>query len=147
MINPSEHKIRRRVLAPVFSPEGILGHASWVENKIEALCDRFGELTDTGKSVNINKAFKSFTTDVISKIALGRDFGMLSAPDFDDKRLHILHETIRKSWTYRGFPIAFACLMAVPQSVSQVLFEIPILQIAKVSTSPSPRAFPTLKCF
>ena len=133
MIDPADHKTRRRVLAPVFTPDGILSHAPWVEDKLEQLCERFENFADSGTPVNINRAFKSFTTDVISKIVLGKEFGMLESPDFNNPRLHILHETIRKSWTYRGFPLIFALLMSVPQSISQIFFEIPILQIAKVS--------------
>ena len=133
MLDPAEHKIRRRVLAPAFTHDGVLSHAQWIELKVEQLCDRFGSLADSEVPINLNKAFKSLTTDIISKIVLGQEFGVLDAPDFDDPRLHILQETIRKSWTYRGFPITFAILMSLPEFVMQRIFDIPILQIAKVS--------------
>ncbi|KAL8898396.1 MAG: hypothetical protein Q9207_006719 [Kuettlingeria erythrocarpa] len=131
MINPSEHKTRRRVLAPAFSPDGVAAHTPWIEGRLERLCERFGQAADQGTPVNLNKALKSFTTDVVSKVVLGKEFGLLESKDFDDPRLRILHDTIRKSWIYRAFPLTFACLMSLPEAVSAALFEIPILQVAK----------------
>lgn len=132
MIDPAEHRIRRRVLAPVFSPEGVLAHSTWIEERLGQLMRRFEQMADKGLPVNVERAFKSFTTDVISKIVLGKEFGLLEDEGFDDLRLHILHETIRKSWTYRAFPMTFALLMSLPQRLSKRLFQIPILEIAKV---------------
>jgi cytochrome P450 len=81
----------------------------------------------TGSPVNIQRALKSLTLDVISKIVFGEEFGVLKSLPESHPYLDMLQETLRAGWTSRAFPNVSAIMMALPDSVSERLFSFPIL--------------------
>jgi cytochrome P450 len=77
--------------------------------------------------VNIKRAFKGLTLDVISKIVFGEEFGVLKSLDASHPYLDMLQETLKGGWTSRAFPTISAAMMALPETVAERLFSIPIL--------------------
>ncbi|KAH7115002.1 cytochrome P450 [Dendryphion nanum] len=126
--DPNSHRIRRAVIAPSFSAAHVLKvHAPLIQEKLRQLCDLIDQNTTSGTPVNIKRAFKSLTLDVISKIVFGEEFGVLKSLNASHPYLDMLQETLKGGWISRAFPNVSATMMALPETIAERLFSIPIL--------------------
>ena len=126
--DPEAHRIRRSVIAPSFSAAHVAKvHAPLIQQKLLQLCSLIDKNAGNGAPVNIKRAFKSLTLDVISKIVFGEEFGVLKSLDASHSYLDMLQETLKGGWTSRAFPNVSAVMMALPEMVAERLFSIPIL--------------------
>jgi cytochrome P450 len=122
------HRIRRAVLAPSFSAAHVRKvHAPLIEQKLQQLCGMMDDNAATGNPVNIQRALKSLTLDVISKIVFGEEFGVLKSLPASHPYLDMLQETLSAGWTSRAFPNISGIMMALPDAVAERLLSIPIL--------------------
>jgi cytochrome P450 len=133
LIDPAEHRIRRQVLSPVFSPTNVQDQlAPLVYDKVRKLCKKLEELMNASQPVNINASFKAFTLDVISKIVFGEEFGVLDSAGFRHIHVDTLHEAVKMGWVFRSFPTLSRISLALPEWISALLFPIPVEEFRRV---------------
>lgn len=131
--DPIRHRIRRQVLTPAFSPLRVQEIAPMVRAKVDRLLERFDEFAARSEPVNMFRATKAFTMDVVSTIVFGKGLGCIDDPEFRNQFIEYLHSTFEMGWTATAFPNLTAFSLSLPEWVSEKLFPIPIMEFKKVS--------------
>lgn len=91
-LDPYQHRARQTVLAnAAFSPKKVHDLATLVEGKVARLVDRFASDSTIGTPVNIHKAMKALSMDIISELIMGQSFGCLDHAGFQNVFLEQLH--------------------------------------------------------
>ncbi|KAK7186865.1 benzoate 4-monooxygenase cytochrome p450 [Paraphaeosphaeria sporulosa] len=121
-VDPNLHKIRRQVLTPAFSPQRVQYLAPMVKNKVDRLLERFNSFASQSQPVNMFKASKAFTMDIISDIVLGKELGCIDNPEFKNQFIEYLHASFASGWIGTAFPNFLKFSLAFP------IFPIPIME-------------------
>ena len=133
MVDPVEHRIRKQVLAPAFSPGQVQIFEPRIRCKVQQLCKAFEESARRSEPINIAAAFKAFAMDVIAEVVLGQDYGAISRPGFRHENLEIMKESIKGAWIPRAFPFTAWATLALPPAVTKLFIDIPMIDVALVS--------------
>lgn len=123
------HKVRKDALSPFFSRKTVQQREESIKVKVERLCQRLNEESQTGRPVNLTAAYLAMCMDVITDYAFGEEYGLLNHENFHVKwRDTIL--AIVKSVTFlthftwlpgvlKRLPVGIASMLS--PSVSQLL--------------------------
>jgi cytochrome P450 len=130
--DPFRHRIRRQVLAPAFSPTRVQELAPMVKHKADLLLSRFEDFAARDEPVNMFRASKAFTMDVISDVVFGKSLDCFADPEFYNKFIEYLHSTFEMGWTGTAFPNLTRFSLSLPDWLSERLFPIPIMEFRKV---------------
>ena len=131
--DPVRHRVRRQVLTPAFSPARVRDLAPMVKCKVDHLLSRFEEFAARDEPINIFRATKAYTMDVISTIVFGKDMGCISDPHFRNEFIEYLHSSFEMGWTPTAFPNMTQFSLFMPEWLSKKLFPIPVMELRKVS--------------
>lgn len=128
-VDPNLHRIRRQVLTPAFSPQRVQYLAPMVKTKVDRLLERFNGFASQSQPVNIFKASKAFTMDIISDIVLGKELGCIDNPEFKNQFIEYLHASFASGWIGTAFPNVLKFSLTFP------IFPIPIMEFRNVHIS------------
>jgi hypothetical protein len=132
MVNPIEHRIRKQVLAPAFSPAQVQQISPLIQAKVENMCKIFEGLAKSSSPLNIAAAFKAYSMDVISELVIGEEFGALNSPGFRHEKLDIMKECIQGAWIARAFPTTAWVTLALPHWITKLFLRVPMIEVAMV---------------
>ncbi|MCJ1264133.1 hypothetical protein MMC22_004004 [Lobaria immixta] len=77
------HQRRRAAMAPFFSKQRILQHASSIQAKVEKVCSRIAnDYSGKDKVIVLNNLFTCYVADVITQYAFDKDYEFLATSDF-----------------------------------------------------------------
>ena len=113
--DPVRHRVRRQVLTPAFSPARVQELAPMVKSKADNLLSRFEEFATRDEPINMFRATKAYTMDVISTIVFGKELGCISDPKFRNKFIEYLHSTFEMGWTATAFPNMTRFSLSLPE--------------------------------
>lgn len=85
MTDPRQAKIRRDIMSPLFSRRAILNLKPVVLQKVETLVSAVLAYQKTGEPVNMHRAYRSATLDIIIGYCFGTDYGVITTPNFRHK--------------------------------------------------------------
>ncbi|THH33280.1 hypothetical protein EUX98_g884 [Antrodiella citrinella] len=85
MPDPREAKIRREIMSPMFSRRAIVDLEPVVLQKVETLVSAILAHEKTGEPVNMHRAYRSATLDIIIAYCFGTDYGVITTPQFRHK--------------------------------------------------------------
>jgi hypothetical protein len=128
-VDPNLHRIRRQVLTPAFSPQRVQYLAPMVKTKVDRLLERFNGFASQSQPVNMFKASKAFTMDIISDIVLGKELGCIDNSEFKNQFIEYLHASFASGWIGTAFPNVLKFSLTFP------IFPIPIMEFRNVHTS------------
>ncbi|KAF2265020.1 cytochrome P450 [Lojkania enalia] len=129
--DPNAHRIRRQVLAPAFSPARVQQLAPMVKVKVDEILGRFEEFAAKREALDIFRATKAFTMDIISTIVFGKPLGCIQNPDFNNQFIEFLHSTFEMGWVAPAFPNLFWLSFQLPEKVAEKLMPIPLFEFKK----------------
>lgn len=127
--DPNLHRIRRQVLTPAFSPQRVQYLAPMVKAKVDRLLERFNGFASQSEPVNMFKAAKAFTMDIISDIVLGKELGCMDDPEFKNQFIEYLHASFSAGWIGTAFPNFLKFSLTFP------IFPLPIMEFRNVHIS------------
>lgn len=116
-LDPYEHRTRHTILSKAaFSTAKVKSLAPLVEAKVEKLMERFARESGDGLPVNIHKAAKALSMDIISDLALGQSFDCLDHPTYKNLFLEKLHAIFQEmNWIQKIlFTVAKVSLSSPP---------------------------------
>lgn len=142
MTDQAEHRIRKQVLAPAFSAAQIQQISHRIEAKVEDICDILYGFAHSSTPVNIFALLKAYSMDVISDLIIGQAFGALRSPGFRHPKLDVMKEAIKGSWIPRAFPVVSRITLALPNWITKVFLDIPMIEVAMVCAIPVARSKP-----
>ncbi|KAI9705095.1 MAG: hypothetical protein M1836_006878 [Candelina mexicana] len=116
------HRIRRPALVSFFSRRMVVRLEHVIQDVIEKLCSRLGELRKTGEVVDLNLAYRCFTLDVITEYSFAQCWNLLDSPDFASDFVHGVRSIAR----VRG-------LARFIRGLNEFLDYIPMSVMAKIS--------------
>ena len=132
MTDQNEHRIRKLVLAPAFSPGEIQQSSPRIEARVEDMCNTLSEFALSSTPVNIFAALKAFSMDVVFDLIIGEDIGALHSPNFHHPNLDIMKEAIKGSWIPRAFPVLTRVTFALPTWITKIFLSVPMIEVAMV---------------
>ncbi|KAL8758331.1 MAG: hypothetical protein Q9199_001587 [Rusavskia elegans] len=135
MIDPTEHRIRKQVLAPAFAGGQIQQFSPRIEARVEDMCNILSEFAQSSTPVNIFAALKAYSMDVIYDVIIGEEFGALRSPGFRHPNLDLMKEAIKGSWIPRAFPIMSRLTFALPTWLTKVFLSVPMIEVAMTASS------------
>lgn len=116
------HKLRRAALNPFFSKKQVLALWPYIVEKSDTLCRKIDEeYCDTGKPLNVSKAFACFSLDVITEYAFGDSFNDLENDDFHSDLTAVMTQLLERVHVVTHFPWLLRFMNSLPVSVQQRL--------------------------
>ncbi|KAE9372197.1 cytochrome P450 [Stipitochalara longipes BDJ] len=76
-LNPHRHANQRRKFSSLYSMSSLVGYEPFVNNCTSLLCQRFNEIAQAGKTVNLQHWLQCYAFDVIGEITFANRFGFL----------------------------------------------------------------------
>ncbi|KAK6440868.1 hypothetical protein LTR95_002910 [Oleoguttula sp. CCFEE 5521] len=109
------HRMRRAALNPFFSKQAVNRlEARTIRAKIDRLCERLRQHSETGEPVNLEHAFVAMTTDIMTEFCFNQCYDYLGKPDFAPEYSKLLITTAESSNLFRYCPFVIEWLMAAP---------------------------------
>jgi hypothetical protein len=116
------HRLRRQPLNQFFSKRQVLLLWPLVVEKCEKLCQKIDEkYTDTGKILELSRAYSCFSIDVITEYAFGRCYNDLDNPDLDSPMRNVIHGQTAKVHIVTHLPWFLKLMKALPRSILHYL--------------------------
>ena len=111
-----KHKVRRGAIAPFFNRNAAStsAYGDIIRDKVEKLCSRIEGFRGTSEPLNLGYAFRCLVTDVISEVALGTSYALLSTPDFSAAWLEAQRATGESVLWGKHFPWLIPSLRRLP---------------------------------
>ncbi|KAI5833666.1 cytochrome P450 [Schizophyllum commune Tattone D] len=81
-VDPAFAKARRDVISPLFSRRAILKLEPFIREKVDKFTRKLLESKDTSKPVDVSRAIRSMTFDIIYSYCFGECYDALDAPNF-----------------------------------------------------------------
>jgi hypothetical protein len=101
-----------------FSKRQVLLLWPLVVEKCEKLCQKIDEkYTDTGKILELSRAYSCFSIDVITEYAFGRCYNDLDNPDLDSPMRVVIHGQTAKVHIVTHLPWLLKLMKALPRSI------------------------------
>jgi len=120
-IDHDHHRFRRSILSNFFSRQSVLRLESLIESKVDKVVQRFREISDEGKTIDIHYAFIAFASDVVSHYAYGEAFGNLEDPEFNGTVHKSIAGIMNTTHVARFFPFLFPLLQRMPLAIAKRL--------------------------
>ena len=76
-LNPHRHGVQRRKFSTLYSMSALVGYEPFVNNCTSLLTQRFLEIAQAGKTVNLQHWLQCYAFDVIGEITFAKRFGFL----------------------------------------------------------------------
>jgi hypothetical protein len=86
--------MRRRAVAPFFSQRRILDFQPVVREKLDLLVSKLDAYKQSGKVVQLERAFTALSGDVVTQFCFGKAYDHLKSPDFSET----FHEAMSGAW-------------------------------------------------
>ncbi|KAI9747366.1 MAG: hypothetical protein M1835_002130, partial [Candelina submexicana] len=118
------HRIRRPALVSFLSRRMVVRLEHVIQDVIEKLCSRLGELRKTGEVVDLNLAYRCFTLDVITEYSFAQCWNLLDSPDFASDFVHGVRSIPRVRGHARFFRGLNDFLDCIPMSVMAKISEV-----------------------
>ena len=116
------HRLRRQPLNQFFSKRQVLLLWPLIVEKCEKLCQKIDETyTDTGKFLELSRAYSCFSIDVITEYAFGRCYNDLNNPDLDSPMRNVIHAQTSKVHIVTHMPWFLKLMKALPRSILHYL--------------------------
>ncbi|KAI0315342.1 cytochrome P450 [Amylostereum chailletii] len=115
MVDLREIKTRRDVINPLFSRRAILKLEHVITRKIEALISKLLPYETLGKPVDLRRAYRSATLDIITSYCFAREYSIIEAPDFRHKMILDYELSLPLFHVLRHFPFLLTALVFVDQ--------------------------------
>jgi len=112
---------RRNLIGPFFSRRAILNLEKTVQNKIDILVSRLLEYKGSGKSANLDLAFRSTSLEVITSYCFARSSHALDSANFENEVLAAMDQTLPMIWVFKHFPLIKKLLLSIPECFASVL--------------------------
>ncbi|KAJ3511126.1 hypothetical protein NLJ89_g4275 [Agrocybe chaxingu] len=121
MFDHHEVAQRRNLIGPFFSRRAILNLEKTVQNKIDLLVSRLLKFQDTGRSANLDLAFRSTSLDIITSYCFAKSSSFSDYDNFQNPILDAMDQTLPMIWVFKHFPLIKAMLLNVPECFASVL--------------------------
>lgn len=89
--------------------------------QIDILVSRLLDYHPTGKSANLDLAFRSTSLEVITSYCFGKSSNALDYKNFENDILAAIDQTLPMIWVFRHFPMIKSLLLGVPECFASVL--------------------------
>ncbi|KAL8831387.1 MAG: hypothetical protein Q9170_005322 [Blastenia crenularia] len=76
------HRIRRAVLNPFFSTQKVVEIQDLIKEKIGKLCEILERHRESGEPINMSRAYRAMTMDIITEYVMTSSFDFLDSEDF-----------------------------------------------------------------
>ncbi|MCJ1457234.1 hypothetical protein MMC28_007601 [Mycoblastus sanguinarius] len=76
------HKARRSAINPFFSRSSVLRLEPMIQQRVQQMCDRFGDLGKRGEPVLLRDAFVAVTIDIVTEYSFAKSADTLADPYF-----------------------------------------------------------------
>ncbi|KAL1629222.1 hypothetical protein SLS56_005445 [Neofusicoccum ribis] len=152
-VDQQRHKQLRKIMNPMFSKGTINKYEILIKEQLQLLTDKLRRLSTEGP-IEMHKAFKCFTGDVIGGIAFGRPIGLIneSPNTFDASLLRRMEAIMEVPIRMRYSRIMKVLSLITPEKIACMLdenvgvyfelrdasFAIECLHQSKIRESPSP---------
>lgn len=87
------HRIRRGILSEFFSRRSILNMTPIIDDYLQKLGDRLGQLHGSNTVIRLDNALNAFTSDIITEYCYGKSWGFLKDEHFRSDTRNALLET------------------------------------------------------
>ncbi|KAF2773340.1 benzoate 4-monooxygenase cytochrome P450 [Teratosphaeria nubilosa] len=115
------HKRRRAPLNHFFSKKAIMEYEDIVQSKVSLLCQRIEAAFSHEKdgSVDLGRAFKAMSVDIVTDYAFSSSLGLLEDADFGAWFGNMLREGAPLFWVFQQLPFTKSAVESLPASVSR----------------------------
>ncbi|KAJ8453932.1 hypothetical protein ONZ45_g19506 [Pleurotus djamor] len=127
-IDPQEAKIRRDILNPLFSRRAIIKLEGYIQatvkhlyvltlqssnilSKVNKFVNRLVE--ESAKPIDIHRAYRCTTLEIILSYCFARDFDILSAADFRDPLILAVEAIMPLALVFKHFPFVYGMLLGL----------------------------------
>jgi cytochrome P450 len=114
----SLHRMRRSVMAPLFSRKAVIDLQSVVRSKVEKFCSRLEEAIAQDRPFDFHMASRAISVDVATDYAFDSCYDMLSEESFGAAFLHTVYATIFNFWLFTQFPLLRQIAAHLPESIA-----------------------------
>ncbi|KAH9838163.1 Cytochrome-P450, partial [Teratosphaeria destructans] len=117
------HKRRRAPLNNFFSKKAIMEYEDIVQSKVSLLCQRIEAAFshEKGEPLDLSRAFKAMSVDVVTDYAFSSSLGLLEEDDFGAWFGNMLREGAPLFWVFQQFPFTQSVVESLPAWVSRRL--------------------------
>ncbi|RPA85153.1 cytochrome P450 [Ascobolus immersus RN42] len=144
LVDPKEHRQRRKMLSPMFSRSQILKVEPMVRNKVGILLDRIDAIIDGNDQIggrkegefgwiSMQKPFQAMVADIVMEFTLFQSYNALSEPNFENPLIIALFTITTTNRLFRHFPLLFKLPQYLPlwlvNRLSPVAFELANWQV------------------
>lgn len=133
------HRLRRAPLNPYFSKGKILEFQPVIREKLRRLCYRISQYAETGREINLRRAWTAFVGDALTEYTFAKSYDHLESPDFKTTFHEPLHEACTAGSTLLQFPWIWPLLNSLPDwvvgKVNPPLYML--INVQRVSLMPS----------
>ncbi|KAI0889423.1 cytochrome P450 [Annulohypoxylon maeteangense] len=127
-LNHDHHRLRRSPLIKFFSKPQIAQYESHVRGHAQRLCDKIIVEGAKHEPFEIQDAYSSFTSDVISEYCFGKSFGFLSLEDgWTPNFRNPLYALLKTLYLFRFYPFLKHIFLALPLFLNYLPKDMAIL--------------------
>ncbi|KAF8867135.1 cytochrome P450 [Acephala macrosclerotiorum] len=119
------HRKRRDALAAFFSKESSRRLLPLIQERVDTMVRRLGEMKGSGKTVNLLQALLAFSHDVIMETCFGEHAHRLDNKNFDPSFHYLVMNSGKVSVLFRDFPIVLKTVFALPERMALMLPDLP----------------------
>ncbi|KAG0645946.1 Cytochrome P450 monooxygenase sdnE [Hyphodiscus hymeniophilus] len=112
------HRNRRAALSSFFSMANTRKLQPVVEERVSKVVERFVELRDSGKVVNLLHALSAFSNDVITEYCFGRSAHRLEHPEFDTSYYTIMMGSAGQTPLIKHLGFIPKLMLSLPESLA-----------------------------
>ncbi|KAL1662343.1 cytochrome P450 [Schizophyllum commune] len=110
--DPVFAKARRDAISPLFSRRAVSKLEPFIREKVDRLTEKLGQ-RDERQPVDLFRAFRAVSLEVIFSYCFGEPCNALDAPDFDDPLLADLASFARMNMVFKAFPALVPLAQAI----------------------------------
>ncbi|KAF2210325.1 hypothetical protein CERZMDRAFT_99390 [Cercospora zeae-maydis SCOH1-5] len=126
-ISHERHRLLRGSLNRFFSRPSVAKLQPLIAKSINQLCTQFEANADTGKPVDVCKAYSCFTTDVVCEWAFANSMNLLQNPTFEPNLQPALRAGLGAAAAIKQWPVLYTILDSLPDYIVGLLMpDMPI---------------------
>ncbi|KAK1842043.1 cytochrome p450 pisatin [Colletotrichum chrysophilum] len=112
-LNPKVHSAMRRQVANVYSMSNMVSYEPYVDECTDIFAQRFSEISDEGRVIDLGHWFQCYALDVIGKITFSKRFGCLDDGGDPQGVIKALDEVLTVSTLTGVYPRVYPYLFSV----------------------------------
>ncbi|KAL4748424.1 hypothetical protein BDW72DRAFT_214810 [Aspergillus terricola var. indicus] len=120
-VNHEHHRFRRAILNNFFSRRSVMELTPMIEERIEALMQRFNEFYNDQTVVQLDDAFAALTADIITYYCYGKIWGFLENKTFRSDIRAVATEVTGQFHINRFFPFLAPIMRKMPDWIGRLL--------------------------